>query len=284
MCGKQAEPGIAPRAVELLYRHPDLRGEKISLLCVEVRCDQQHQTSSGPSSSSVSSTSSNITDLLSGVPVKTTSSAPQHFASSMNNSSSGSTSASAASSSSTSSSRIIPVTSFSPDPVVHPETETEALDFIRKAFARRHTASTKTNPDGSSRSHALIQFRFLKSQGVLNLVDLAGCERYSGGGDGAGTCQSGGTNYSSTSSASSATIGINTSLSTLARCFRSVTRDTILPPVRDSTLTWILQDCFSSEAGKKSYISLILCIAPEAVNRAQTKCALQFAHHCSLGR
>mmetsp|Transcript_27805 Transcript_27805/g.70240 ORF Transcript_27805/g.70240 Transcript_27805/m.70240 type:complete len:1454 (-) Transcript_27805:340-4701(-) len=222
----RTDPGIAPRAVELLFRHPDLEGEKIALTCLELDC-------------TTSASASTIVNLLTGEEVSAAEVLHSDFASSS-------------------------------AVAVYPATEQEALKFLAKACMRRKTAKTRTNPAGSSRSHLVFQFRFLKTKGVLNLVDLAGCEKYNA------------------SDTAETTIAINSSLSTLSRCFRSVAREQkALAPVRESTLTWLLQDCFaggfgSLAGGAKSYISLVVCLAPEAEHRKETKHALQFAAHCSV--
>ncbi|CAD7957280.1 unnamed protein product [Amoebophrya sp. A120] len=309
MLGSAKDPGVAVRAVRLLYGHPDFAASlhSFSLVCVEVDCTADGNAplagtagfggGVAPSSSSSSTrfgagasrqasprdhhaggTRTTLVDLLTGTTVEMS----QNFVVHKNSSSQQ------------------PV-QLSPDPAVYPKSEQEAVDYLALACHRRKTLATKTNVFGSSRSHAVFQLRFAApGGGVLNLVDLAGCERSAAAGAGdietEHTISAPVQGMLSNSNANAAkldmktTIAINSSLSVLARCFRTVAREhsAAIAPVRESVLTFLLQDCFkqpgsaSGQLSNRSFVSLILCLAPEEKNRSDTKHALQFASHCSV--
>lgn len=166
----------------------------------------------------------------------------------------------------------------------------EIMDLLSKGNKNRKIRATQMN-EASSRSHAILQLK-LQILGedktplrwsYINLIDLAGCERYDL------TLEDDikiGKNYESQKDLdvkrqqlNQETININQSLSVLHRVITTLSeknnnnnKNTIIP-YRDSKLTYLLKDSL----GGNSQTVLIATLSPSAVSKQQSKSTLNFA-------
>jgi len=144
------------------------------------------------------------------------------------------------------------------------------MHFIEQGSENRSTGTTSRNAD-SSRSHAVLQIKLVKSagrkgtveHGRFSFIDLAGNER---GAD--------------TNNASKATrlegAEINTSLLALKEVIRALATGGSMThiPFRGSKLTQVLKDSF---VGKNSRCCMVACISPDIGNCEQTLNTLRYA-------
>mmetsp|Transcript_27767 Transcript_27767/g.65252 ORF Transcript_27767/g.65252 Transcript_27767/m.65252 type:complete len:791 (+) Transcript_27767:816-3188(+) len=144
------------------------------------------------------------------------------------------------------------------------------MHLIEEGSKNRSTGTTSRNAD-SSRSHAVLQIKLIKSagrktnieHGRFSFIDLAGNER---GAD--------------TSNAKKATrlegAEINTSLLALKEVIRALATGGSMThiPFRGSKLTQVLKDSF---VGKNSRCCMVACISPDMGNCEQTLNTLRYA-------
>lgn len=128
------------------------------------------------------------------------------------------------------------------------ECATDLLDILDAGNMERTTHATEAN-DTSSRSHALLQINLRNVQtkqtvGKLSLIDLAGSERWTD-------------TRSHDSKRREESADINTSLLALKECIRSFSAGAPHVPYRQSKLTMILKDCFTSDRAKTSIIATV---------------------------
>ena len=141
---------------------------------------------------------------------------------------------------------------------------------MRFGMEHRATAETKMNAT-SSRSHAIFQLCVTAKNGVkgittyahINIVDLAGSERITASG------AQGSTLVEATR--------INLSLTTLRRVIDALIHNAqnktkVLPPYRDSMLTFIL----SESLGGNSNTMMLATISPSEMNREDTNNTLRY--------
>lgn len=137
--------------------------------------------------------------------------------------------------------------------------------LLQRAKANRTVARTKCN-ERSSRSHSIFQLRIngvnatteLKSSGVLNLIDLAGSERLDKSGASGKQLEE--------------TKNINKSLSCLGDVISALSNKEKHIPYRNSTLTYLLQQCFDKDSK-----TLLFCnLAPEPEHLQESLCTLRF--------
>ncbi|GMR31939.1 hypothetical protein PMAYCL1PPCAC_02134, partial [Pristionchus mayeri] len=142
--------------------------------------------------------------------------------------------------------------------------------LLRKSDGNRSTAATKCN-ETSSRSHAIFALSVngtnrttgAKIDCVLKLVDLAGSERAN---------ESGATGERFTE-----LTHINTALSNLQNCIRSILSKQSHVPYRNSKLTTLLQDSLSG--GSKCMV--ILSLSPQLTTIHETRRTLEFGRNLS---
>lgn len=144
-------------------------------------------------------------------------------------------------------------------------TPTELLALIEKGQTNRTTHATEAN-DESSRSHAICQILFRdpatsRLKGKLSLVDLAGSER-------------GSDIKSHNRQRRTESSEINTSLLALKECIRAIDGDSRHVPYRQSKLTLILKDAFTSKHARAAMIS---CLAPGSLSSDHTLNTLRYA-------
>lgn len=147
----------------------------------------------------------------------------------------------------------------------------ELLAVLESGSQMRTTHATQSN-DSSSRSHAILQINIRQQTkkkliGKLSLVDLAGSERWSD------TKQ-----HDSQRRGESAEI--NTSLLALKECMRALNTKAAHIPYRQSKLTMILKDCFTSS---KAMTSMIATVSPGANSADHTINTLRYAEHTRAG-
>lgn len=144
------------------------------------------------------------------------------------------------------------------------------MELIEEGAKNRSTGTTSKNAD-SSRSHAVLQIKLMKTSGRkrnvehgrFSFIDLAGSER---GAD--------------TSNASRATrlegAEINTSLLALKEVIRALATGGSMThiPFRGSKLTQVLKDSF---VGENSRCCMVACISPDIENCEQTLNTLRYA-------
>jgi len=143
--------------------------------------------------------------------------------------------------------------------------EEELMYWIEQGESRRAWAETRHN-SVSSRSHALFMLEVKQimandseTRGILNLVDLAGCEKVGKSGVHGQTFEEG--------------TKINLSLSALGNVIHALTTGSEHVPYRDSKLTRLLQESL----GGNYKTTLIVTCSPHSSQFAETQSTLKFA-------
>jgi kinesin family protein 2/24 len=144
-------------------------------------------------------------------------------------------------------------------------TPDDFLALIEDGQNNRTTHATEAN-DESSRSHAICQVLFRDSvtkklKGKLSLVDLAGSER-------------GSDTKSHNRQRRTESSEINTSLLALKECIRAIDGDSRHVPYRQSKLTLILKDSFTSNSARTA---MIATLAPGSLSTDHTVNTLRYA-------
>ncbi|ETS76912.1 hypothetical protein PFICI_10786 [Pestalotiopsis fici W106-1] len=141
----------------------------------------------------------------------------------------------------------------------------EVETMLATANKNRTVAATNMNR-ASSRSHCVFTLKLEgvdvdgnRSEGVLNLIDLAGSERVK-------ESQVEGQNFKEAAS-------INTSLSTLSKVMTALAENASHIPYRDSSLTKLLEGCLGGNAKALMFVM----VSPLAVDIKETVSSLDFA-------
>ncbi|KAI0124054.1 P-loop containing nucleoside triphosphate hydrolase protein [Xylariales sp. AK1849] len=149
-----------------------------------------------------------------------------------------------------------------PTPLESPE---EVVSMLETASKNRTVASTKMNRE-SSRSHSVFTLKLEgvdvdgnTSEGVLNLIDLAGSERVK-------DSQVEGLNFKEATS-------INTSLTTLSTVMMALAENNNHIPYRNSSLTKLLEGCL----GGNCKTLMFVMISPLSADLKETISSLDFA-------
>ncbi|XP_034251454.1 protein claret segregational [Thrips palmi] len=153
--------------------------------------------------------------------------------------------------------------------VVEVDSEKQLQDLLDKAQRRRFTASTIMNNE-SSRSHSITQIKLegfneaqnLTIQGNLNLIDLAGSEKY---------------RSENQADRKAETLNINRSLQTLSLVVLKLAEKAEHIPFRDSKLTHLLMPSLKGN----SKTLMMVNIAPFEDCQSETLNALRFAARVS---
>ena len=138
-------------------------------------------------------------------------------------------------------------------------------ELLSRAKQQRAVAQTECNTH-SSRSHSLFQLKIAgrnerdmrTTDGVLNLIDLAGSEKWD--------------DTQSDDSRKQETIAINKSLSSLGDVIHAMVKKSSHIPFRNSKLTTILQNCL----GADSKTLMFLNISPAESRTSETFNSLKF--------
>lgn len=149
--------------------------------------------------------------------------------------------------------------------------------LLAQSKKNRSVGQTKMN-NRSSRSHCVFQLQLTgvnkllgqTSNGVLNLIDLAGSERLKESG------------VQNDKKKMKETTAINSSLSCLGDVITSLINKSKHVPYRNSTLTWLLKNCFGGDGKTLMLVNL----SPEPVHSNESLCALRFAskvNSCNIG-
>ncbi|KAM9972342.1 hypothetical protein ACTFIW_007401 [Dictyostelium discoideum] len=164
------------------------------------------------------------------------------------------------------------VTNMTVVPVTHPSQVYELLNLANK---NRSVAKTLCN-ERSSRSHTVFQLKLIghnqqsseRTQGLLNLIDLAGSERVSRSGVEGKQLKE--------------TQAINKSLSSLGDVISALANKEQHIPYRNSKLTFLLQNSI----GGNSKTLMFVNISPELKDLQESTSSLRFAakvNSCELG-
>ncbi|ORX94060.1 kinesin-domain-containing protein [Basidiobolus meristosporus CBS 931.73] len=155
------------------------------------------------------------------------------------------------------------------------DTPDKVSELMKKAGQNRAVAATQCN-DRSSRSHSVFTLRLTGnntltgevSEGILNLIDLAGSERLS--------------SSKATGDRLKETQAINKSLSSLGDVIYALANKESHIPYRNSKLTYLLQNSL----GGNSKTLMFVNISPLPSNFGETLCSLRFAtkvNNCQIG-
>ena len=159
--------------------------------------------------------------------------------------------------------------------------DSQIHEVFERVNSNRNVERTIYN-ERSSRSHCIYRIRIDQKSsplgperhGILNIVDLAGCERTSLAIDEK-------TKTEKAKKIQKEANFINKSLTTLGRFMRLLkesrsTGQTVKLPARETKLTRVLEDCLSNS----SQILLFINLCQEEANLTQTKESLNFVSFC----